>query len=123
MPTFVSPEYAETWRRFIAYRKEINKPYKSEASERIAYNKMVEMANNNPAAAKDMVERTILGQWQGLFPTDNHGSKPTPATDSPLSRKAQRDRGLSLATEIVARSENLLGLYNGGRADPNPRKD
>lgn len=126
-PSFVSPEYAETWQRFIAYRKEINKPYKSEASERIAYNKMVEMSNNDPAAAKDMVERTILGQWQGLFPKNNNDNRtlPTPAAaDNAATRKAQRDRGLSLATQIVAGSENLLNLFNGGgQTNPDTRQD
>lgn len=122
-PSFVAPEFAETWHKFITYRKEIKKPYKSESSERIAYNKMVEMSNNDPSAAKDMVERTILGQWQGLFPKDNNGTKTTTATDSTASRKAQRDRGLSLATEIVARSEHLLNLYNGSIGDSDARED
>lgn len=49
--------------------------------------------------------------------------QPTPAADTAASRKAQRDRGLSLANEIVARSENLLGLYNGQSADPDDRQD
>lgn len=44
-------------------------------------------------------------------------------TDNAASRKAQRDRGLSFATEIVARSENLLGLYNGGGTDPHACQD
>ena len=118
-PPFVSPEYADTWRKFIEYRKEINKPYKSEASERIAYNKMVEMSGNNPETAKDMVERTILGQWQGLFPKDNGTTNTT--RDTAVSRKAQRDRGLSLANEIVSRSENLLSLYNGCGTDADNR--
>ena len=122
-PSFVAPEYVEIWQKFIAYRKEIKKPYKSESSEKIAYNKMVEMANDDPAAAKDMVERTILGQWQGLFPKDNNGIKSIPTADNAISRKAQRDRGLSYATEIVARSENLFNLYNGGGSDPDTRKD
>ena len=117
-PPFVASEFVDTWRKFVEYRKEIRKPYKSESSERIAYNKMVEMANNDPETARDMVERTILGQWQGLFPKDNHGTKPITTTDNAASRKAQRDRGLSLANEIVARSENLLNLFNGsGNSD------
>lgn len=49
--------------------------------------------------------------------------QPIITADNAASRKAQRDRGLSLATEIVARSENLLSLFNGSGADPNTRKD
>ena len=116
-PSFVAPEFAETWRRFVEYRKEIRKPYKSESSERTAYNKMVEMANNDPAAAKDMVERTILGQWQGLFPRENHGTKPT-ATDNAVTHKERRDQGLCLAGTIISESENLFNLYNGCGQNP-----
>lgn len=49
--------------------------------------------------------------------------QPIITADNAASRKAQRDRGLSLATEIVARSENLLSLFNGSGADPDTRKD
>lgn len=73
-PPFVEPQFADTWRKFIEYRKEIKKPYKSSKTEEIAYNKMVEMSGHDPAKAKDMVERTILGQWQGLFPNKDNGS-------------------------------------------------
>ena len=120
-PSFVAPEFAETWRKFVEYRKEIKKPYKSESSERTAYNKMVEMANNDPAAAKDMVERTILGQWQGLFPKDNNGTKPITTTDNAATRAQSRDRLHALATQIVAGSETLFNLYNGVDEDPDSR--
>lgn len=122
-PPFVAPEFAEIWSRFVAYRKEIRKPYKSESSERIAYNKMVEMSNNDPAAARDMVERAILGQWQGLFQVNNNGKQPRTTIDNAVAQKAQRDRGLSLATQIVAGSENLLSLYNGGGPDSDTREN
>ena len=63
--------------------------------------------------------RTWEASWK-----EKHGERfyyeiqRTTATDSAASRKERRDRGLSLATEIVARSENLLNLYNGVFADP-----
>lgn len=65
--SYVAEEFRETWEKFLRYRIEIKKPYKSEATARIAYNKMVSMADNDPEKARDMVERSILGQWQGLF--------------------------------------------------------
>ena len=123
-PPFVAPEFADTWRKFVEYRKEIKKPYKSESSERIAYNKMVEMSNNDPQAAKDMVERTILGQWQGLFPKDNHGTRSITATDTAATREASRDRMLGFANRIVSQSAGKLAdLYNGGFTVPKPRQD
>lgn len=113
-PSFVAHEFADIWRKFVEYRKEIKKPYKSESSERTAYNKMVEMANNDPATARDMVERTILGQWQGLFPIDKNGTKSVTPTDNATTRKASRDRLRALATGVVSQSaDKLLNLYNG----------
>lgn len=110
-PPFVAPEYADTWRMFIQYRKEINKPYKSEASERTAYNKMVEMSGDNPETAKDMVERTILGQWQGLFPKDNGTKQSNNTTVRYASeREANRqrvDRGLRAAMDVIARENGF----------------
>lgn len=56
----------------------------------------------------------------------NYDNRPKPITtaDNAASRKAQRDRGLSLANEIVARSENLLNLFNGsGNSDTDTRQD
>lgn len=114
LPPYVEAEFADTWRKFIAHRKDIKKPYKSAQSERIAYNKMVELAGHDPAKAKDMVERTILGQWQGLFPEKSNGNN---RTIQAATAKTRRDRGLSLATEIVSRSETLVGFYNDCRTD------
>lgn len=123
-PSFVAPEFAETWRIFVEYRKEIRKPYKSESSERTAYNKMVEMANNDPIAARDMVERTILGQWQGLFPKDSHGTKPITSTDTAATRTQSRDRLRTLASGVLSQSaDKLLDLYNGSGENPDTRQN
>lgn len=109
-PPFVAPEFAEIWHRFIEYRKEIKKPYKSAASEKTAYNKMVEMANNNPATAKDMVERTILGQWQGLYPSDDgKRTKQTARVNAPLSDAEKLADYEDLAHEISKRINSRKG--------------
>lgn len=50
----------------------------------------------------------------------NETRQPT-SCDNHASRKAQRDRGLSLAAKIVSQSENLLNLYNGEEKDPDTR--
>lgn len=108
-PSFVAEEYREIWHKFIEYRKEIKKPYKSETSERTAYNKMVEMSGNNPAVAKDMVERSILGQWQGLY-KDNSNDK---RNNNQQNRNQSSGRGqhrnpttLDLAREILGKSSS-----------------
>lgn len=72
--------------------------------------------------------RAACRTWENSW-KEKHGERfyheiqPIITTDNAASRKAQRDRGLSLATEIVARSENLLNLYNGGGTDPHACQD
>lgn len=67
--------------------------------------------------------RAACRTWENSW-KEKHGERfyyeiqPIATADNAASRKAQRDRGLSLATEIVARSENLLSLFNGsGNSD------
>lgn len=108
---YVDPRFSEAWQKWLDYRREVKKTYKSPASRKTAYDKMVRMANNDPEQAMDMVERAILGQWQGLHETKQYGAA-RPITPA-IAAKERRDRGLSLANTIVSRSENLLNLYNG----------
>lgn len=109
-PSFVAPEYREIWQRFIEYRKEIKKPYKSESSERIAYNKMVEMSGNDPAVAKDMVERSILGQWQGLYKDNSNGNRNNNAQQQSQQRSGRGQNrnpdAYDLAREILGKSSS-----------------
>lgn len=59
--------------------------------------------------------RTWEQRWKEKYGEQFHNQLALSAsTDTPASRKAQRQRGLSLACEIVSRSENLLNLYNDG---------
>lgn len=74
-PAFVAPEFREIWQDYMEYRKERRIAYKSEKTERIAYNKMIKMCGGNPDTARDIIERAILGQWQGLYETkDGNGN-------------------------------------------------
>lgn len=103
-PPFVEPEFADVWRKFIVYRKEIKKPYKSSKSEEIAYNKMVEMADHDPTKAKDMVERTILGQWQGLYPNKSNGN-------NNITSQADRYSALEQAAEAILQQPGNIDSY------------
>lgn len=124
-PPFVGEEFREIWQRYMEYRREIRKPYKSLATEKIAYDKMLKLAHNDPETAQDIIERAILGQWQGLYETKtSHGTKSTSAADAAATRAQSRDRLRSLATGIVSKSsDKLLSLYNGGVPDSDARQD
>ncbi len=73
--------------------------------------------------------RAACRTWENSW-KEKHGERfyyeiqPIATADNAASRKAQRDRGLSLATKIVARSENLLSLFNGsGNSDSDTCKN
>lgn len=107
-PSFVGEEYREIWQRFIEYRKEIKKPYRSESSERTAYFKMVEMAGGDPKIAKDMIERSILGQWQGLYKENGNGKRsnyPTNRVNPPRADTERVAEYQDLAEAIFRRVE------------------
>lgn len=120
---YVDPLFAEAWELWLNYRKEINNNYKTEQSKRIGYEQLLKKSDNDPQKAIEMVRDTIANGYKGLFPSRTYGAKPITTADNAASRKAQRDRGLSLATAIVARSENLLSLYNGEGGDSDARQN
>jgi hypothetical protein len=45
--------------------------YKSERSERIAFNKLLEHANGDKETAQEIVNNSRAYGWQGLFPLKN----------------------------------------------------
>lgn len=108
-PSYVEQPFADTWRKFIAYRNEIHKPYKSEQSQRIAYHKMVELSDHDPEKAKDMVERTILGQWQGLFPNKDNGTKQQ--NNATPGKTSRYDSLRTATTTILQQSGNIDSFF------------
>ncbi len=118
-PPFVSPEYTDIWKKFIQYRKEIKKPYKSESSERTAYNKMVEMAGGDPVKARDMVDRAILGQWQGLYANKE---RPSATANKPVVNLDKVDESTAQRNELYNREylhgEALAEKLKGFRLSP-----
>ena len=120
---YINPLFAEAWHLWLSYRKEINNNYKTEQSKRIGYEEFLKKSDNDPQKAMEIVRNSIANGYKGLFPDRNHATKLTTTTDNVVSRKARRDRGLCLATEIVARSENLLNLFNGVSADSDTCQD
>ena len=106
-PSFVAEEFRELWHRYMLYRKEIRKPYKSLATEKTAYNKMLKLAGGNLETAKDIIERAILGQWQGLYePTPNNGNRnnyPTSRVNPPRTDEERVEDYADLAQAVLRR--------------------
>lgn len=65
--SFVSDDMAETFFRWLSYRKELKKPFSTQSSLMQNYNKLMKLAGNSPEKARLIVEQSIANQWQGLF--------------------------------------------------------
>lgn len=61
---FSSEQFVQQWSKWMSYRKEIGKPYRSKMSEEAAL-KM--LANHDEKTAIEIVEQSIQNGWQGLF--------------------------------------------------------
>lgn len=65
--SFVSDDMAETFFRWLSYRKELKKPFATQSTLRQNYNKLMKLADNSPEKARLIVEQSIERQWEGLF--------------------------------------------------------
>lgn len=60
--------------RYLDYRKEIKKPYKSQKSVDAMYKKFLRITGGSIETAKAIVDKTIENQWQGLFELKSSGN-------------------------------------------------
>ena len=65
--SFVADDMAETFFRWLSYRKELKKPFATQSTLRQNYNKLMKLADNSPEKARLIVEQSIERQWEGLF--------------------------------------------------------
>ena len=68
----------ETFKRFLSYRKEIKKPYRSQMSVEQAFNELQKLSGGSLETAEAIVNQSIANGWQGLFPlkTENRNKQP-----------------------------------------------
>lgn len=67
---FQSAEFSSTWNKWLEYRKEINKPYRSALSEKAA---LAKLGIHPESVAIEMIENSIANGWQGIFELKNNG--------------------------------------------------
>lgn len=72
-PSFVSPEFRDVFDEWLAYKRERHENYKTQSSMKAAYNRMVNLSNNEPEAARRMVQNSIANYWQGLYKERSYG--------------------------------------------------
>jgi hypothetical protein len=73
---FINPEYRIPFEKWIEHKKARKEMYKSEVSLKACYNKLVNLSENDPAAANEIVNNSLANNWAGLFKVkDNHKFK------------------------------------------------
>lgn len=73
-PTFeIKNEIDKEFFRYLQYRKDIKKSYKSEQSLGVVYKRFVKWCNGNTDIAKQIVDNTIANGWTGLFEIKQKG--------------------------------------------------
>jgi hypothetical protein len=110
---YVNPQFAEAWKLWLSYRKEIKQSYKTEKSAEIGYNKLIKTAGNNPQTAMDIVENSIANGWKGLFPLPQNGKGKftNTANGYPGSCQASHERvgdAVQATMDFIARENGLI---------------
>lgn len=65
--SYVDAPYADIWKEWLDYKKEIKRQYKTQRGAKSQYNTLIKYANNNPILANAIVKISIEHSWDGLF--------------------------------------------------------
>jgi hypothetical protein len=73
--SFVASSFLPVWEKWLAYRKEIKKPYRTETGMKTKYNELVSLSGNDAAKALLIVEQSIGNEWTGFFALKTNGNR------------------------------------------------
>lgn len=99
--SFVSDDFKEVFSSWLEYKRERKESYKSNKSLEACYKKILELSNNNPDAARLIVEQSMASNWSGIFELRNGNTGKTtfrPTATNPAGKvvrseaKATTDR-------------------------------
>lgn len=65
--SYVSESMLELWNKWLDYKDELNKQYKTERGIKIAYDKLVKFSNDDPVLANAIIQNSIEHSWDGFF--------------------------------------------------------
>ncbi len=97
--------------RFLAYRKEMGKPFRTQQGIDQCYKRLLELSGGNPHTAIRIVEQSIANEWQGLFAlkqthsTHERTATTTSLTPSTSSAKYGADKWNTTAARIAAHEQ------------------
>lgn len=65
--SFVSSEYMEAFQEWLDYKKARKETYQTQMGVKKCYSHLLNLCNNNPDTAKQIVNQSIANNWAGLF--------------------------------------------------------
>ena len=107
----ISNEFLPIWTKWKDYRKDSKiKNYAGVKWEQIALNKLIELSNNNPKLADEIVNQSIENNYNGLFPLKNnsYGNTKIP-TNKFNSNQSQTRTGRQILAERLINSTKANG--------------
>lgn len=115
--TFIpDKQMAEVLQEWLEYKKKRKESYKGQASVEACYKKLMDLAENDSSAARQIVEQSMANNWAGLFElkTDNNGNR----NHTQYQRRidAEQQLGRDLARQSAA--EFAAEQSGGGGENP-----
>lgn len=86
--SFVNVQFEETFKKWLRYKEERKEMYKTQMTLEENYRRLLNMANNDPWTAQQIVDYTISGGWMGYCmpkQQNNYGNNST-KTQQPVNR-------------------------------------
>lgn len=72
---FIDDRFSSLFKKWMQYRRDINKPFVANSSLKKCYNQLLNFSNNDPKKADQIIDRSIANGWMGLFPLPNYSAK------------------------------------------------
>lgn len=69
--SFVSEAFYPVWEKWLEYRKQLGKPYKTIVGMQKKYSELIQLSGDNPVIADKIVDQSIRNEWQGFFALKN----------------------------------------------------
>lgn len=101
--SFCSSEFEDLLKTWLSYKKSKNQTYKSEASIKIFYKKLLEYSGSDLDKAKIIIENSMCNNWSGIFAlkeTNQNNSYSRKAYLYEEMKKESKYNGLATKREI-----------------------
>jgi uncharacterized protein YdaU (DUF1376 family) len=70
-------DLVKKWVYWVEFRRKMKRPYRTKEGETAAYNRLLKLSNSDSDIAIQIIDQSIVNEWQGLFPlkTEQNGKQ------------------------------------------------